>query len=107
MTRFTSTVFVDRFSAGLDDLTRKQQADHIAVLRVLQKTGRFSCFEASDNDTIARTVTRLIHKGCTTVNADGSKKQYGRLLEVTGGAYPWTTCKLTEAGRQILEDNPA
>lgn len=95
---------IDRLSAGLDDLTRKQQADHVAVLRVLQKTGRFSEFEASDNPSIARTMTRLMHKGCTTVNADGSKKAYGRLLKSTGGNYPWTTCELTDAGRDCLAD---
>lgn len=104
MKRRQSPVFFDRFSAGLDDLTRIQQADHVAVLRVLQRTGKFSCFEASENPVIARTMTRLMHKGCTTVKADGSKKAYGLLLKSTGGDYPWTTCELTDAGRELLAD---
>ena len=93
---------IDRFSAGLDDLTRKQQADHIEVLRVLARTGRFSCFEASENATISRTMTRLIHKGCTTLDADGKKTAHGLLLKRTGGEYPWTTCELTEAGKRLI-----
>lgn len=97
-----SAIHIDRFSAGLDDLTRVQQADHLAVLRVLARTGRFSCFEASDNDVIARTMTRLMHKGCTTV-VNGKKTAHGVLLKTTGGAYPWTTCELTEAGKRLIE----
>jgi len=93
---------IDRFSAGLDDLTRKQQADHIAVLRVLARTGRFSCFEASENDTIARTMDRLIHKGCTTVDADGKKTAHGALLKLLGGDYPWMTVEITEAGKRLI-----
>jgi hypothetical protein len=101
-----TVIHIDRFSAGLDDLTRKQQADHIEVLRVLSRTGRFSCFEASENDTIARTMTRLIHKGYTTVDFDGKKTDHGLLLKKTGGAYPWTTCELTDAGKRLLEASP-
>lgn len=100
------TVFIDRFSAGLDELTRKQQADPAAVLRVLQKTKRFSCFEASANETIGRTVTRLIHKGAEVVKPDGSRKKYGKLLEMVGGNYPWTHVELTDGGIAYLEDHP-
>ncbi|MFP3428779.1 hypothetical protein SB781_03415 [Paraburkholderia sp. SIMBA_061] len=86
-----SAVYVDRFSAGLDDLTRKQQGDHIAVLRVLNKTGRFSCFEASENQTIARTMDFILHSD---------------LVQTTDNGYPWTGVKLTDAGRAALEANP-
>lgn len=89
------------FSAGLDDLTRKQQADHIAVLRVLKRAGRFSAFEASANDVIARTITRLIHKGLTTVK-DGVRTNHGKLIEVDDAGYPWTNVKLTPAGELVL-----
>ena len=80
-------MFIDRFSAGLDDLTRKQQADHIAVLRVLARTGRFSCFEASDNDVIAKTMTFLCHSSLMTTKDAG---------------FPWTSVKLTEAGIEAI-----
>jgi hypothetical protein len=90
------TIYIDRFSAGLDDLTRKQQADPVAVLRVLKATGRFSVFEATDNDIIARTMTRLVHKGY---------QGYGRLIEIDNSCgYPWTKVKLTEAGERLLAD---
>lgn len=80
-------VFIDRFSAGLDDLTRKQQADMQIVLRTLERTKRFSAFEASDNDTIARTVTDIFRLG---------------YVKDTGGGYPWTNVELTDAGRAFI-----
>lgn len=94
-----SAVYIDRFSAGLDDLTRKQQADAVAVLRVLARTKRYSAFEATDNDVIARTMTRLHHKGYM---------HYGRLIQKRGdgGAYPWTNIELTEGGLKLLADHP-
>ena len=54
-----SVVHIDRFSAGLNDLTIKDQANVEAVLNVLRRTKRFSCFEASANQTIARTMKRI------------------------------------------------
>lgn len=97
-----SRMIVDRFSAGLDDLTRKQQADHIAVLRVLKRTGRFSAFEASENDTIARMMTRLLTKSLTTVEPDGTKHKHGVMLEWEDCGYPWTKVKLTPAAEALL-----
>ena len=102
----TRTVFIDRFSGGLDDLTRKQQAEPAAVLRVLQKTKRFSVFEATDNDVISRTVSRICQKGCEVVKPDGLRKKYGKLLEMVGGNYPWTHVELTDGGIEYLKDNP-
>ena len=99
-----SHIHLCRFSFGLDDLTRKQQRDYVAVLRVLKRTGGFSAFEASANDTIATTMTRLLNKGLTIVRPDGRRVEYGRLLEVTGGAYPITKVRLTPAGEQLLKD---
>jgi len=77
------------FSSGIDDLPRRKQADDLAVLRVLAETKRFSVFEAGANDTIARTMTRLM------------ASPYLRDL---GGAYPWTHVELTDAGKALLED---
>ena len=98
-------IHIDRFSAGLDDLTRKQQADHIAVLRVLEKTGRYSIFEATENQTIAKTMDRLLCKSCITVS-DGVRTEHGLLLIRTGGEYPWATCQLTDAGKRLIEGRP-
>lgn len=78
---------IDRFSAGLDDLTRKEQGDQIIVLRRLSTMKRFSEFEASDNPSIARTMTNLFKE---------------KLVESTGGSYPWTEFKLTDAGKAAL-----
>ena len=64
-------------SAGLDELTRKEQRNSEAVLAVLRQTKRFSAFEASDNAAIARTMTRLIESG--------------RIATDNSCGYPWTT----------------
>lgn len=100
----TAAVYIDCFSAGLDDLTRKQQADHIEVLRVLARTGRYSIFEATENEVIARTMDRLLWKSCRTV-VGGVRMFNGRGLLLTriGGQYPWVEVALTEAGKRLLE----
>ena len=65
-------IYIDRFSAGLDELTRKEQRNSEAVLAVLRQAKRFSAFEASDNAAIARTMTMLIETGrVTTDNSCG------------------------------------
>lgn len=82
-------LFIDSFSAGLDDLTRRQQGDMREVLRCLDKIKRFSCFEASDNKTIANTVTKAFKDGL--------------IEEVGKTGYPWTKVRLTDAGRKLIE----
>lgn len=75
------------FSVGIDDLTLKEQAQCEPVLRVLQRSGRFSVFEATANQTIAKTITRLMKGG---------------YLKSMGGAFPWTNVQLTEAGKRLI-----
>lgn len=99
-----SAVILCRFSAGLDDLTLKQQRDTVAVLRVLHERGRYSVFEATANDVIARMMTRLHHKGYSVVR-DGVRTDYGRLIETVGGEYPWKYVRLTEGGLRLLADS--
>lgn len=95
------------FGAGLDEMKRKDQADPLKVLRVLAKSGRYSVFEATDNQTIARTMDRLRFKEYRWRSPSGfRKKTYGVLLEATGGQYPWTNVALTDGGKRLLEDNP-
>ena len=97
-------IIVCSFSSGLDDMPRKQQADVVAVLSSLKRSGRFSVFEATANDTIARMMTRICHKGCTIVKPDGTRREYGKLVETDHESigFPWTKVKLTEAGEQVL-----
>lgn len=82
-------IHVCRFSAGLDDLSLKQQADHSAVLSTLKRLGRYSCFEASENRVIAKTMGSLHER---------------RMLNSTCEAYPWSSCAVTEVGEQFLRD---
>lgn len=66
---------IDRFTAGLDDLTRKQQGNQENVLAVLRKTKKFSAFEASANRVIAKTMTSL---------------HQSRRITTEDIGYPWT-----------------
>lgn len=81
--------FIDEFNCGLDDLPIRKQRSTRHVLEHLEREGRFSVFEATANDTIARTVDRVIRRGY--IEADIS------------GGYPWTKTKLTEVGRAYLD----
>lgn len=100
-------IFLCSFSSGLDDLPRKDHADVVKVLRVLKACGRYSAFEASANDIIARMMTRLHHKGCTIVR-DGVRREYGLLIErVEPSEYPWVRVRLTEGGERLLADASA
>lgn len=101
-----SRAIVCSFSSGLDDMKRKDQRDVVKVLRILAQCGRFSVFEATDNQAIANMIDKILHKGCTRVQPDGTRKEYGLLLKTTGGAFPWTEIELTEGGKRLLEDNP-
>ena len=82
-----STMIVDNFTSGLDDLTRKQQRDIAIVLKVLEKHKRFSVFEATANDVIARTMDEVYK---------------GKYVRDTGGAFPWRNVELTDAGRALI-----
>ena len=97
--------FVDRFSAGLDEMKRKDQRDHLKVLSVLARTGKFSCFEASENMTIARTMTALMHGPLVesyTPDEYRAKPEPGGAKGPDQDTYPWTFVRLTEAGRKAL-----
>lgn len=52
-------IYIDNFSVGLDELSRKDQANPEKILSVIRETGTFSVFEATDNDVIAGTLTAL------------------------------------------------
>ena len=80
-------VFIDRFSAGLDEMPKKDQGSIYEVLKRLAQMTRFSTFEASENNRIAKTITNIVQRG---------------YIECTGGSYPWTEFKLTEAGLKII-----
>ena len=41
------------------------------------------------------------------VAPDGTKRSYGKLINVLGGNFPWTRIELTDGGKRLLEDNPS
>lgn len=101
------TAIICSFTAGLDDLPRRQQSNVVAVLRVLKEAGRFSVFEASANQTIATMMSRLCHKGYSEIR-NGTRFDYGKLIETDkSDGFPWTKVKLTPAGERLLEEHSA
>ena len=92
---------------SLLDLTREQQADPVAVLRVLKAEGGFSAFDASNNAVISKTITNMIHKGLSLVR-DGVRTDYGKLIEVDNSCgYPISRVRITAAGERLLADADA
>ena len=69
-----TSIHICSFSAGLGDLTRKEQGNPEIVLDIIRRRGRFSAFDASANQVIARTVTML---------------QRHRLTVDPDSQYPW------------------
>ena len=86
-----SAVFVCSFSGAIGEMKRKDQGDPEKVLAVLEKSSRVSCFDLSENQTIARTVTRLKRDGLI----EYPQPQPG---------YPWNNIVLTEAGKLKLKE---
>ena len=56
-------VFLCSFSSSLSDIPAKKRGNDEYVLEVLRKNGRFSCFEASEHQKLAVTLTRLKDAG--------------------------------------------
>jgi hypothetical protein len=81
-------MMADNFSSGLDDMKRKDQRDERKVMLALSKMTRFSIFEVTSNDTIAKMMDDIVARG---------------LIETTGGQFPWTTFRITEAGQRVID----
>lgn len=69
-------------------MPRRLQADSHAVLKYLAEVKRFSVFEATANDTIARTMDRMQGKYFTVCKHS---------------QYPWCEIELTNEGKAFLE----
>lgn len=87
-----TTTIICEFSAGLDNLSRRNQRRIVSVLRVLKTAGRYSIFEATATDEIAATMDKI-------VNADPP------LVITRPDGFPWTYVEFTEAGNAMLESN--
>lgn len=82
-------MLTDRFTAGLDELTAKQARDPVVVLKTLDSIKRFSVFEATENQVIAKTMDMIFKRG------------YAVRM---GGEFPWTNVELTDAGRALIAE---
>jgi hypothetical protein len=98
--------YLDVFSVGLDEIPRKQITTE-RILTILQREGRFSSFEASDNPAIARAMTAVLDKKNGLIEQYLPESHKGKLEpEGTRGpdfnGYPWTYVRLTEAGLRVI-----
>ncbi len=83
-------VFLDTFSS-LDDLPKAKRRDALAVLAMLAKTGKFSCFEV--DDALASTLTVL------------ERREWMQVTQRFG--YPWLGIVITDKGRAALATGSA
>ncbi len=96
-------MLVDSFSSGLDDIPLKEINDR-NIIRVLAKTGRFSCFEAGANDKIARAMTRLMKGNLVEVYLpDCLKGKIGidGTIAPDSNGYPWVYVRVTPSGLKL------
>lgn len=77
------------FTVGIEDMPTRKQRNPYDVARVLARHGRFSVFEATDNEVIAATMDWLHASGWFDFDTESC-------------GYPWTKVALTEAGRTAL-----
>lgn len=82
-------MFIDVFSAGLDDMPRRKQRSTYHVLDFLSRIEQYSIFEATENEIIAETMDRLIRMGL--IECDNSC------------GYPWIAVKVTAKGSEYLK----
>ena len=87
MKRSHSAVHICMLTAGLDAMKKGDQRFAPKVLRVLHECGRFSVFEATANQTIAKMMDYLDKEGFIEI-------------DISPG-YPWSNVKLTAKGKQL------
>jgi len=96
----SGAVFIDSFSS-LDELTGERRRDPKAILAVIAKTGRFSCFEI--DRAMARPMTWLLNKsGWVTTRLDEVVPDADGFGSTRQSTYPWTYCEVTPLGRLAL-----
>lgn len=78
--------FLDSFSS-FNHLTQRQKKSPIWLLRSLYPKGRFSVFEATESNSIAKSFSKLSEWGW---------------IKNLGGQYPWIEVEVTEKGAKAL-----
>ena len=84
-----SRVFVDSFSGAVAELTRKQQADPVAVLRALQRSPLVSTWDLWESDRLSDVIRRLKKDGLI----ESQPKSVG---------YPWHRFVVTPKGAEEI-----
>jgi len=81
------TTHVGRHDIGLVELTKRDQRTLKVVAHILAREGEYSVFDVTATDELGETMSRIAQKGW---------------FEFTPRVFPWTTAKLTEAGKKAL-----
>ena len=82
------SIHICSFSGGVANLSAKQRANRLIVLRALLADPMVSTWDMSEHG-LWKTIDRLVHDGwITRVNV----------------GYPWHKCEITSAGRAELEE---
>lgn len=95
-----ATISLDRFSS-LDELKGKDRSDQLKILAVLDRVGRFSCFEIDDRMAGAMTLLCNSSGWIMCQNDEVVKDDDGHGTR-TRSLYPWTYVTLTDSGRAAL-----
>ena len=93
MTKSRTPVFITSWSSGLDAMKRRDQRYPDKVLQQLERSPRFSVFEATENATISKTMDWLVKE---------------KLIEVDNESvgYPWSIAKITTKGYALMRSHP-
>lgn len=75
-------IFVCSFDSALSDIPRIKRKNPKYVLGVLKNNPRFSCFEASEHMSLAKTLTKL--------------KDNGSIVYKENVGYPWCEVEINE-----------
>ena len=96
----TLACFIDGFSS-LDELSGKDRRNPHAILAVIAKAGRFSCFEIDQR--MAKPMTWLLNQSgwVKTHNQEVVRDPDG-FGSTTRDTYPWTYCEITPLGKLVL-----
>lgn len=82
-------MIICNFSSALSDIPARRRVDRMFVLRTLKANPRFSCFEASEHQTLSVSLVWLKDAGC--IEYPQPQPQY-----------PWNSVNITARGEEFL-----
>ncbi|RUW81516.1 MAG: hypothetical protein E5V52_04450 [Mesorhizobium sp.] len=93
--------FIDCWSVGLDEIPRKLITPE-RILTILQREGRFSNFEATANQVIARAITSIVDSNLVETYRPGEPQGERRLSLGLMSVSPRQACASSAPARRAL-----